>query len=43
MIYLEETFFNHNDESFVVICISQPLEANLTINKTLGESSYTIT
>ena len=42
-ILFEETFFNHNDESFVVICISQPLEANLTISKTLGESSYTIT
>jgi len=37
-ILFEETFFNHNDESFVVICISQPLEANLTISKTLDDS-----
>nr|CAB3221772.1 ankyrin repeat domain-containing protein 27-like [Phallusia mammillata] len=32
-ILFEETFFNQNDESYVVLCISQPLESELVLQK----------
>ncbi|XP_076809089.1 ankyrin repeat domain-containing protein 27-like [Clavelina lepadiformis] len=42
-ILFEETFFNENDESFIVLCISQPLEPHLVLHMTgegkVGEAS----
>ena len=33
-ILFQETFFNQNDESFVVVCISQPIESNIVFQIT---------
>ena len=37
-ILFEETFFNENEESYPVLCISEPLEPHLVVSKKGSET-----